>query len=227
MRRVFRLIGTIRFAIGTAIVLIAFVLRSDVGEVWTGILILLGAVVGVSGVTSGLLLISYYFILPFGYIGVIWLTSEIWDGASYSDVLRQNYGYLYFFWAVGLFVLPLIFYQHNKSWFFMTKKFSLDVEPADTQHPELFAVGVVDLTGSPYLAAATITEQGLILDRRNFDPVILPWHWVLSIEPDSHADPRSPTAVVAMRNDDNDYLTLSVPWNEELLELNSARLARG
>lgn len=200
-------------------------LRSDLGEIWAGVLIIVGAVIGVSGIASVLLLIAYYLILPFAYIGVIWLTLEIWDGAYYSDVLRKNYGYLYFFWAAGLIALPLIFYYQNKSWFFMAKKFSLDEKPSDTPHPELFAVGVVDLTGSPYLAAATITEQGLILDRRNFDTVILPWQWVLSIEPDNNADPRYPCAVVAMRNDDNDYLTLSVPWNEELIELNSARMA--
>jgi len=122
--------------------------------------------------------------------------------------------------------MPLNFYYHNRSWYFMAEKFSLDENAADTPHPELFAFGVVDLTGSPYLAAATITEQGLILDRRNFDTVILPWRWVLSIEPDSDAGPRHPSAVVAMRNDDNDYLTLSVPWNKDLLKLNSARMSK-
>ncbi len=91
-----------------------------------------------------------------------------------------------------------------------------------THSPELFEFGVVDLTGSPYLAAVTITQQGIILDRRNFDPVVLPWHWVLSIKPDVNADPRFSTAMVAMRNDNNDYLTLSIPCTDELLRLNAA-----
>lgn len=226
MRRAFRLIGTIRLAIGTAIVLSAFMLRSDIGETLTGILVLLGAVIGVSGLTSVLLLICYYLILPYGFIGAVWLSSEFWNGAYYSDVLRQNYGYLYFFWAFGLFALPLGYYYHNKLWFFMAKNFSLDEEPADTQSPELFEFGVVDLTGSPYVAAVTITQQGIILDRRNFDPVILPWHWVLSIKPNGNADSRYSSAIIAMRNDNADYLTLSVPCNEELLRLNAAQMIK-
>ncbi len=104
-------------------------LRSDIGEAWTGILVLLGAVIGVSGLTSVLLLIGYYLILPYGFLAASWISTEFWDGAYYSDVLRKNYGYLYFFWASGLFVIPLHFYYHNKSWFFMVRNFTLDEEP--------------------------------------------------------------------------------------------------
>ncbi len=227
MRRIFRLLGLIRLATGTAIVLAAFLFRENLGEVWTGILILLGAAIGVSGFASVLLMIAYNVVLPFIYIGILWLVTDIWDGSYYSDTLRRSYGYLYFYWGVGLIALPVAFYYMNQSWFFMVKNFAVDELPTDTPHPELFATGILDLTGSPYLGAATITEQGLILDRRNFSPVILPWRWVTSIEPDKDANPRFPSARVAMRNDDDQYLTLTIPWNEALLDLNTTRLKSG
>jgi hypothetical protein len=220
------LIGFLRILFGAVIVALALAFRDSLGEIWTGGLVLLGAVIGVSGTASVLLVIAYYLVIPFVYIGFMWLLSDVWRGSYYTDTLARNYGYLYFFWSAGLLTLPLIFYYANKSWFFMVNNFSLDEEPADTPYPELFAVGVVDLTGDPYLAAATITEQGLILDRRNFAPVILPWKWVTSVEPSKDPDPRFPSAVVAMRNDDDEFLTLTVPWNEDLLKLNAERLAK-
>ncbi len=224
MRRFFRFVGFVRFGLGVTVVAIGFLVREQLGEPGSAGLVLLGAAIGVSGTASVLTMVAFYLILPFGYIGVIWLTMDVWDGSYYTDTLNKYYGFLYFFWASGLIALPLGVYYQNKSWFFMVNNFALDEEPTDTAHPELFAFGIVDLTGSPYFAAATITEQGLILDRRNFAPVVLPWRWVTSIEPNPDADSRQPSAIVAMKNDNNEFLTLCVPWNEELLKLNSARL---
>ena len=219
MRRFFRLIGFARLLVGAAIVAAAFANQERLGEFWTGILVLAGASVGVAGTASALLLIAYFLVLPFAYIGLIWLLADVWDGSYYSDTLNRYRGILYMFWASGLVALPLVFYYHNKSWFFMTEHFALDEEPTDTPLPELFTSGIVDLTGSQYLASVTITEQGLILDRRNFSPVVLPWQWIQSIGPDEEADPKYPSAVVAMRNDEAEFLTLSVPWNEDLMKL--------
>ncbi|MEE4163903.1 MAG: hypothetical protein V2I25_15480, partial [Woeseiaceae bacterium] len=77
-----------------------------------------------------------------------------------------------------------------------------------------------------YFAAATITEQGLILDRRNFKPVVLPWRWVVSVKPDETVRDPARTAVIAMRNDNDEFLTFSVPWNRDLLELTPGDLGR-
>ena len=218
------MIGTIRFALGVAIVIAAFLQRDAIGEAWTGALIIFGAIVAVAGLVSVVLIALYAFVVPFIYLGLLWLATDFWDDAYFSGFVRQNIGILYLIWAGALVAMPLFYYYKNKSWFFMVKRFALDEVPADTPHPELHAFGLVDLTGSPYLAAATITEQGIILDRRNFNTVVLPWRWILSVEPDKQSDSRLPSAVVAMRNDDNDYLTLSIPWNEDLLKLDAARM---
>lgn len=223
MRRFFRLVGLTRLIVGFAIIVVAFALRSNIGEGWTGLLVLLGASIGVAGFTSLLLYIAYYLILPAIFVFVIWISMEFWDGYSYLDSLRKNFGYVLAFWVSGVIGLPIALYYLNRSWFFMADKFSLNEAPSDTRHPELSAFGLVDITGDPYFAAATITEQGLILDRRNFAPVILDWRWVESIKPDVEGDARSPSAVLALRNNHNDYLTLSIPCSEELLKMDLSR----
>lgn len=227
MREAFRRMGRLRFTIGVAIIVAAFVLRGDIGEVWTGVLVLVGSVVAVSGVATVLFMVIYVGVLPFVFHAVIWLTSTYWDGMWFSDHVRKNAGFTYFWWILGLLTVPLHFYYGNRSWFFMARNFGLDEPPVDTQHPELYQFGVVDLTGSIYFAAVTITEQGIIIDRRHFDTVVLPWRWVRSVDADPEADPRVPKAIVAMRNDDNEFLTLSIPLNRDLLNLDVSKLLRG
>ena len=226
MRRLFRLVGLLRFLIGAAIVAAGLWLRGDVGEIWTVVMVLVGAGIAVSGFTSALLLIAYYGVFPFLLIGVLWLLKDFWNGSYYSDTLERSYGYLYFYWAIGLVLLPLQYYHYNSSWFFMVRHFAVDEPPTDTPHQELIAVGVVDFTGSQYFAAATITEQGLILDRRNFKPVVLPWRWVESVKPDETVRDPARAAVISMRNDNDEFLTFSVPWNRDLLELTPGDLKR-
>ena len=223
MRRVFRLIGGIRFVLGATIVLVAFLLRSQLGELWTGLLILFGAVVGVSGLIAVLLIIAYYIVFPIAFLTAGWLIFE-WSGTTFLDSLERNFGLIYFYWTLGLFGTPLAIWQFNRFWFFRVRNFSIDEEPDDTPHPELHAIGAIGVTDSSYLGAVSITEKGLIIDRRNFAPVVLPWRWITSLKPDEISASTQSSAIITMRNDDDEFITLTVPWNEDLLNLNTARL---
>ena len=44
------------------------------------------------------------------------------------------------------------------------------------------------------------------------------------VKPDETSGDRYPSAVVALRNGDDEFLTLSVPWNRDLLELTPGNL---
>lgn len=206
-------------------VLLSFALQSQLGEVWAGLLILFGALIGVSGLINVILILAYYALIPVIFIGAGWLVFDSWNDLSFADALRKNGDFIKIYWVVGLFGTPLTIWQLNQSWFFLVRNFALNEEAADTLHPELIAFGLIQISDSYYDGAATITEQGLILDRRNFKPVVLPWNWVISIDSVEDSSFPNPVARVRMRNDENEFVTMNIPWNEELLNLNTARLA--
>jgi len=212
MRRAYRLFGTVRLAFGTGIVLAGFLLSDTVGDFWTGAVILSGAIIGVSGVAGLLLLIAYYFILPFAFFGVFWLLFDVWDGVRYTDLITKRLDWVYAFWALGLAGIPATFYQLNRPWFFMAKHFALDTDPGDTEDDNAFVSGMMEISGDVFFSAVTLTDRCIVLDRRNFDTLVLPWKWIRSIKRDPHANEREPRAVIAMKNDTQDYLTLIVPW---------------
>ncbi len=225
MRSVFRLLGGIRLVLGALIVAIALTFQNYIGEIWTIVLVLIGTAIGTSGTVSVYLGIAWVLAFPFAMMGLMWLMKDFWRDVWFSDFIRGHSYILYFYWIIGLVSIPIHIWYDNQSWLFMVRKFGLDQRPVDTKIPELHSFVVVDLTCSQYFEAFTITDQGIILDRRNFAPVILPWRWVESITP-AKESPR-PAAVVAMKNDNNDYLTLDVPWNEDILKLNPNRLGKG
>lgn len=211
---------------GTLLVLLSFALQSHLGEVWTGLLILCGAVIAVSGLIGVLFIVAYYAIFPVVFIGAGWLIFDSWNDLSFVDALRKNSDRIIFYWIVGVIGIPLTIWQLNDSWFFLVKNFAVDDEPTDTSHPELIAFGLAQISDNYYDLAATITEQGIILDRRNFKPVVLPWKWIISVDPVDDSADSSRLARVRMRNDNDEFVTMNIPWNEALLSVNTARLAR-
>ncbi len=217
VRRIFRIIGGVRFIGGAIIVAIALLNRELLGEFWTAAIVLPGAAIAVSGLLSIYFILIYYFVITVIWTVLQWLIFEFADGATYFEYLQDNPRSFYGTWLVLALMTPFILWQLNRSWHFMVRHGGLDEEPSDTPFPELHAYGMVEITGDVYLAAATITEQGLILDRRNFTPVVLPWKWVRSIKPSAEAP--DVTADVSLRNDANEMLTVSVPWNKALLEM--------
>ncbi len=225
MRSVFRFLGGLRFVFGAAIVAIALLFQSNLGEIWTGALVLAGVAIAVSGMVTIFLMVVYFAVMPFVFLGITWFLADFWDGYTYMDHVRANPWAIYFMWASGLFSLPLTLWSLNRSWFFMVQNFAVDDEPTDTAVPELHAWGSINITGDPYLAAVTITEQGLIIDRRNFSAVILPWKWIKSIQP--VPEEKLPTARVAMQNGSNEFLTIDIPWNPDLMELKPGELPGG
>ena len=189
-------------------------------------LILIGAIVGVSGLVGVFLLAAYFILLPVALVGAGWLIFDSWTGESFSDALVRSSVLIKAYWVMGMIGLPVTIWQLNQSWFFMVRNFSVDENPGDTAYPELFATGMIEVTDSTYFGAVTFSEQGLVLDRRNFSPVVLPWKWVLSVDPVSDAQTSRPRAQVQMRNNEDEFVTLTIPWNAELLRLNTARLKR-
>jgi len=99
----------------------------------------------------------------------------------------------------------------------MLDRFANDESPSDLLYREAFAVGVFDPTGSPYVAGVTLTDQGIILDRRQLSPLVLPWRWIVSEPPDVESRDASQQAAVSMRSDQDEFLTLSIPVKRKLL----------
>ncbi len=223
MRRLFRLIGGIRFVIGILIIGTALFYRDQIGEVWAGIAVLIGSMIAFAGLAVAYIVVALWAVFPFVYLWLTWLVMESWDETWFSDYLRSKMGLVYFFWGVCVILAPFIIWQSNKTWFYMVRHFSLDADPTDIDIPELQAIGSIVISGEVYFGAATITDQGLILDRRNFAPVVLPWKWVRSVKPDTEAS--APTAIVALKNDGAEQLSIDVPWNPGLLELRPDMLA--
>lgn len=216
MRRVYRAFGGFRLVLGAVVFAAGFAFQNSLQFGPSTVLMIAGSIIALSGAINVYLVMIFSALYPVVLYTLGWLVFGGWQDESLIQHITDRLDHVGAYIGMGIITLPVMFWYMNKSWWYMVDEFSLAEPPSDTTNPNAFDYGVVELCGDHFMAAVTLTDQGVILDRRNFKPVVLPWDRIRQIKP--VLEP-SPLAELSLANDDGGLLLVDIPWNPDFFGL--------
>ncbi len=216
MRRVFRAFGAIRLFLGAMVFAVGFAFQDTLQFGPSTVLMIIGSIIALSGAISLLLVIILTALYPLMLYSFGWLIFGGWVDSSLAQHVTDRLDSIGLYIGLGIITTPLWYWYANKSWLLMADEFSLADAPSDTINSKAFDIGAVELCGDHFIAAVTLTDQGVILDRRNFKPVVLPWRWISRLKP--VLEP-TPLAELSLANDRGGFLVVDIPWNPDFFGL--------